>query len=86
MTEQDIREKFESWAAKQGHSLIRHPNNDDFYYNRDVSALWVCFTTAYIMGRNDENAFLKDLLDLDWEDKNISAQKALIERTVSLDD
>ena len=82
----DIREKFEMWASKQGHNLTRHPNNEDFYYNRDVSSLWVCFTTAYMMGRNDENAFLKDLLDLDWEDKNVSAQKALIERTVSLDD
>jgi len=86
MTEQDIREKFESWAVKQGHNLARHPNNEDFYYNRDVSSLWVCFTTAYMIGRSDENAFLKDLLDLDWEEKTISAQEALIERVTELDD
>jgi|GEM_PF-2568836 len=86
MTEQDIREKFETWAAKQGHNLTRHPNNEDFYYNRDVSALWVCFSTAYMIGRSDENAFLKDLLDLNWEDEIPPAQVALIERTTELDD
>jgi len=86
MTEQDIREKFETWAAKQGHNLTRHPNNEDFYYNRDVSALWVCFSTAYMIGRSDENDFLKDLLDLNWEDEIPPAQVALIERTTELDD
>jgi len=86
MTEQDIREKFETWAAKQGHNLTRHPNNEDFYYNRDVSALWVCFSTAYMIGRSDENDFLKDLLDLNWEDEIPPAQVALIVRTTELDD
>lgn len=84
--ENDVREKFETWAEKQGHNLTRHPNNEDFYYNRDVSALWVCFSTAYMIGRSDENDFLKDLLDLNWEDEIPPAQVALIERTTELDD
>jgi hypothetical protein len=85
--ENDIREKFESWAAKQGHNLTRHPNNEDFYYNRDVSSLWVCFSTAYMMGQEDNSNFIKDLLDMELEDFSIpTAQTVLIERTVALDE
>ena len=83
MIEQDIREKFETWAAKQGYNLVRHPNNNDFYFNRDVSALWVCFSTAYVMGRNDENETIKDLIDAEWDE---TPQAALIERTIDVDD
>ena len=39
-----------------------------------------------MIGRSDENAFLKDLLDLNWEDEMPTAQIALIERTTELDD
>lgn len=87
MLEQDIREKFEMWASKQGHNLTRHPNNEDFYYNRDVSSLWVCFYTAYMMGHSDENLYFKDLLDDDDDVPPLAtAQAVLIERTVSLDE
>ena len=83
----DIREKFEMWASKQGHNLTRHPNNEDFYYNRDVSSLWVCFSTAYMMGRSDENLYFKDLLDDDDDVPPMAtAQAVLIERTVNLDE
>jgi hypothetical protein len=83
MIEEVVREKFETWALKQGYNLTRHPNNSDFYYIRDVSALWVCFTTAYAMGRVDENESIKELIDTDWDD---SATEAIIERTTDLDD
>jgi len=87
MLEQDIREKFETWAEKQGHNLTRHPSNNDFYYIRDVSSLWVCFSTAYMMGRSDENAYFKDLLDDEDEVPPVAtAQAVLIERTVALDE
>jgi len=87
MLEQDIREKFETWAEKQGHNLTRHPSNNDFYYIRDVSSLWVCFSTAYMMGRSDENAYFKDLLDDEDEVSPVAtAQAVLIERTVAFDE
>ena len=85
--ENDIRTKFETWAAKQGHNLTRHPNNEDFYYNRDVSSLWVCFSTAYMMGQEDNSNFIKDLLDMELEDSSIPiAQTVLIERIINLDE
>lgn len=86
--EEQIRAKFEKWAAEQGHNLTRHPTNNDFYYNRDVSMLWVCYAEAYAQGRMDENFTIQDMLaDAFSESETMSAEtQALYERTVAQDD
>lgn len=66
-TSEFVRKKFEAWATEQGHSLVRHPNNDEFYYNRDVSALWVCFSTAYKLGHDEAE---ENLVNLIYGDKD----------------
>lgn len=66
--EQDVRDKFEAWALQQNHNLTRHPTNNDFYYNRDVSMLWVCYAEAYATGRMDENASIQDMLEEAFDD------------------
>lgn len=68
ITEEKIRAKFEVWASKQNHNLTRHPTNNDFYYNRDVSMLWVCYAEAYATGRMDENESIQDLLEAAFDD------------------
>ena len=88
--EQDVREKFEAWSLKQNHNLTRHPTNNDFYYNRDVSMLWVCFYEAYSLGRLDENATLTDMLEDAFDDAPETELPAvaniLYERSESLDE
>jgi hypothetical protein len=86
--EQTIREKFEKWADEQGHNLTRHPTNNDFYYSREVSMLWVCYAEAYAQGRMDENFTIQDMLaDAFSESETISAEtQAILERTTELDD
>lgn len=84
--EEDIREKFETWANENGQNLTRHPNDNEFYFNKEVSMMWVCYAMAYAQGRSDENASVMDMLE-----KNIDVElpietQALLERTAELDD
>ena len=84
--EEDIREKFETWATENGQNLTRHPNNNDFYFNKEVSMMWVCYAMAYAQGRSDENASVMDLLEKNIEVELPVETQALIERAVELDD
>jgi hypothetical protein len=77
----DLRDKFEKWAIENGHNLTRHPNDNDFYFNRDVSMLWVCFSTGYVMGTEDQVASFTDEL----ERLTPTAQEILIERALEDD-
>lgn len=88
ISESDVRKKFEAWAVSQGHNLTRHPNNSDFYYARDVSMLWVCYLTAYNLGRLDENSSLFDGETgvSNAQEASTTMQTALIERTIGQDD
>ena len=90
ITEFEIRNKFEKWANELGHSLVRHPSNEDFYYAREVSSLWVCFLTAYNLAIKDASESFQDLLDLEWEaadeEQQISPHAALIQFHSELDE
>lgn len=84
---EDVREKFEFWAKEQGFNLTRHPNDDDFYYHRDVSMLWVCFNHAYALGSEDQMDSLTDeLTSMFDDDEPITEQIAFIEKMTNLDD
>ena len=90
ISEQDVREKFEAWASKQHHNLTRHPTNSDFYYNRDVSMLWVCFYEGYSIGRLDENANVTDILKKAFDEEETSdlpeVAQIMSERNESFDE
>ena len=85
--EEDIRAKFETWATENGQNLTRHPNNNDFYFNKEVSMMWVCYAMAYGQGRLDENASMMDMLEQSIPTPELSVEtEALIERIVELDE
>ena len=52
-TTEKVRSAFEAWAVLQNYNLERHPNNKDFYFDRNVSELWVCWVTAFQAGFSD---------------------------------
>ena len=78
---EQVRNKFEAWAIEHGFNLTRHPNDNDFYFNREVSMLFVCFATGYTYGSEDQmNSFANELKEAFMP----TAQEVLIER--ALDD
>lgn len=78
---EQVRDKFEAWAIEHGFNLTRHPNDNDFYFNKEVSMLFVCFATGYTYGSEDQmNSFADELKETFMP----TAQEVLIER--ALDD
>lgn len=74
-----VRIRFEAWAKTNHLTLTRHPNDNDFYYNKDVSMLWVCFAEGFAIGSEDQlnkiqKEFTKYVLP--------TAQEVLIERAL----
>lgn len=77
-----VRKYFEAWAKINHLTLTRHPNDNDFYYNKDVSMLWVCFAEGFAIGSDDQlsriqKEFTKYALP--------TAQEVLIERALEDD-
>ena len=69
MTENNVREKFENWANEQNYSLTRHPHDNEYYYSREVSMLWVAFSTGYVKGQIEENSKIQNILNAAFSDE-----------------
>jgi hypothetical protein len=79
---EQVRDKFESWATEHGFNLTRHPNDNDFYFNKEVSMLFVCFADGFALGCNTQMDRIEKEFN-SWSEAT-PAQVALIER--ALDD
>lgn len=83
----EVRDKFESWASEHGLNLTRHPNDNDFYFNKEVSMLFVCFSSGYALGCEDQmDSFTDELTEILDDYEPPIEQVALLERLVDLDD
>jgi len=69
ITVNDVREKFEKWATEQNYSLTRHPHDNEYYYSREVSMLWVAFSIGYAKGRIEENSNIQNILNSAFNDE-----------------
>jgi hypothetical protein len=77
-----VRKHFEAWASTNHLTLTRHPIDNDFYYNKDVSMLWVCFAEGFAVGCDDQlNTIQKEFTEYALP----TAQEVLIERALEDD-